>query len=344
MYKITVIPGDGVGPEVMEAALHVLDATNVKFKFQKARAGNACYHEVGTPIPQETLEMAKDSDTTLFGAVTTVPGKKSAIITLRKELDLYANVRPVKSYPGVKSVYSDLDILIIRENSEGLYSGIEEYTEEGAIAKRVITRRASERISKFAFEQAIKTGKNRVTAVHKANVLKKTDGIFRRAFWQVAKNYATADNSDSNISDGIEADEVYVDAAAMFLVTKPHRFQVMVTTNLFGDILSDEGAGLVGGLGLAPSANIGDNNGLFEPVHGSAPDIAGKGIANPSAMIMSAVMMLEYLGEQEEAIKLENSIIKVLKEGKNVTPDLGGKSKTMDMAKSVRKNLESLSN
>lgn len=335
MYEITVIPGDGIGPEVMEATLHLLEAIPLKFKFQKARAGNACYQETGTTIPDETIEMAKNSDATLFGAVTTVPGQKSAIITLRKEMGLYANLRPVKSYPGVKSIYSDLDFLIVRENSEGLYSGVERETEEGATALRIITRKASKRISEVAFKQALKLGKNKVTAVHKANVLKKTDGVFRQAFLEVAQKYTERDDYS-----GMEVDELYVDAAAMFLVQDPHRFQVMVTTNLFGDILSDEGAGLVGGLGMVPSANIGDNNGLFEPVHGSAPDIAGSGVANPAAMILSASLMLQFLEEHQEAFKLEQALLKVLKKGKNLTVDLGGTSTTMEMAHAVREILE----
>jgi len=333
MYKITVIPGDGIGPEVMEAALHVLEALPIEFEFQESRAGNACFHETGTTIPDETIKAAKNSDATLFGAVTTVPGQKSAIITLRKEMGLYANLRPVKSYPGVNSIYSDLDFLIVRENSEGLYSGIENETEEGATALRVITRKASERISEVAFNQALKLGKTKVTAVHKANVLKKTDGVFRQAFWEVAQKYTEMDASD------MDADELYVDAAAMFMVQDPHRFQVMVTTNLFGDILSDEGAGLVGGLGMAPSANIGDNNGLFEPVHGSAPDIAGSGVANPAAMILSAILMLQFLEEHQEAFKLEQALLKVLKQGKYLTVDLGGTATTMEMAHAVREIL-----
>lgn len=333
MYKILVIPGDGIGPEVMEATLNILQDSDIELDFQEARAGYACFKDTGTTLPDETVEMARKADATLFGAVTSVPDQKTpgSILALRKKLGLYANLRPVKSYPGVKSLYNDLDMLIVRENSEGLYSQIEEYTEEGATALRVITRKASERISRVAFEEAIKRGKTRVTGVHKANVLRKTDGVFREAFWKVAKEYGEMDASSN-----IDANEFYVDAAAMFLVTDPHRFQVLVTTNLFGDILSDEGAGLVGGLGMAPSANIGDDNGLFEPVHGSAPDIAGNGVANPAAMILSACLMFQFLGEQQEAFKLENALIKVLEEGKKLTPDLGGSSTTMEMAQAVR--------
>lgn len=329
MYDIAVIPGDGVGNEVMDAALHVLGAVNIQFNYKEASAGEECFKEIGTNLPDETIHVAKNADATLFGAVTTVYSQKSAIVTLRKELDLYVNLRPVKSYPGVNSLFKDLDFVIIRENTEGLYSGIEEETEEGATATRVITRKASERICKFAFEYAKKTDRGKVTAVHKANVLKKTDGLFRDTFYEVAEDYGD-----------IETDDRYVDATAMFFITNPHMFDVIVTTNLFGDILSDEGAGLVGGLGLIPSANIGEDHGLFEPVHGSAPDIAGKNIANPSAMILSAVLMLDYLEEYDAARTVENALIEVLSEGKVVTQDLGGSASTMEMAREVRNRIE----
>ncbi len=328
MYNLTVIPGDGIGPEVTEAVLHVIEALDINFNYTTAYAGEDCFQKTGTTIPDETIDLAKKADATIFGAVTTVPGKKSAIITLRKELDLFANLRPVKSYPGIDSLYKDLDILIVRENTEGLYSGIEDYTTEGATATRVITRAASERICRFAFNQAKDFGRSKVTAIHKANILKKTDGIFREEFFKVSEEF-----------EDIESDEKYVDAAAMFLVSKPQIFDVMVTTNLFGDILSDEGAGLVGGMGVAPSANIGDKNALFEPVHGSAPDIAGSGISNPSAIILSAVMMLNYLGNHEEAQKLENALLSVLNHSKVLTPDLGGSSKTMEMAEEIRSKI-----
>src|SRR5664280_431927 len=263
MYNITLIPGDGIGPEVTEALLHVLEIMDIELDYTLAYAGDACYNKTGTTIPDETLSKAKKADPTLFGSVTTVPGHKSAIISLRNELDLYANLRPVKSYQGINCLFDDLDFVIVRENTEGLYSGIEGYTKDGETALRVITRSASERICKFAFKHAEKTGRNKVTAVHKANVLKKTDGIFRESFYKIADEFPN-----------IGTDEKYVDAAAMFLITKPQDFEVIVTTNLFGDILSDEGAGLVGGLGMVLSANIGDNNALFEPVHGSAPDLS----------------------------------------------------------------------
>ncbi|MBZ2166020.1 homoisocitrate dehydrogenase [Methanobacterium spitsbergense] len=328
MYKITLIPGDGVGPEVIQALLYILEAVDLKLDYTMACAGNACFQDTGSTIPDETILKAKRSDATLFGAVTTVPGQKSAIITLRKELDLYANIRPVKSYLGTNCLYNDLDLVIVRENTEGLYSGIEEYTSDGATALRVITNDASEKICKFAFEYAEKNDRKKVTAIHKANVLKKTDGIFKDAFYRISNDFPK-----------IHSEDKYVDAAAMFLITKPDNFDVIVTTNLFGDILSDEGAGLVGGLGMVPSANIGDNNALFEPVHGSAPDITGLRISNPSAMILSAVMMMDHLGETSEARKLENALLDVLNERKFLTPDLGGSSKTMEMAEEIRSKL-----
>ncbi len=323
MYKIAVIPGDGIGKEVMEAALHILDASDIEFEYTFADAGDEYAEKTGIPLPQETIDIVKQSEACLFGAA----GESAAdvIVKLRRELDLYVNLRPVKSYPGTKCLFDDVDFVIVRENTEGLYSGIEEYTDDGATAVRVITNKASERICRFAFEYAEKTSRNKVTAVHKANVLKKTDGIFKDNFYKVAEDFSS-----------VESDDKYVDATAMFFITKPYMFDVIVTTNLFGDILSDEGAGLVGGLGLIPSANIGKKHGLFEPVHGSAPRLAGKGVANPSAMVLSAVLMLDYLEENEEARKLEKSLITVLSEGKVVTNDLGGSSTTMEMAAEIR--------
>lgn len=327
MYKISVIPGDGIGKEVMEATLHVLESIDVAFDYTFADAGDEHMEKTGVALPQETVEIVKESDACLFGAA----GESAAdvIVKMRQELDLYVNLRPVKSYPGTKCLFDTLDFVIVRENTEGLYIGMEEETEEGATATRVVTRKASERICKFAFEYAKKTGRGKVTAVHKANVLKKTDGVFKDTFYNVAEDYPE-----------MGLDDRYVDATAMFFITKPEMFDVIVTTNLFGDILSDEGAGLVGGLGLIPSANIGDKQGLFEPVHGSAPRHAGKGTANPSAMILSAVLMLEYLEENDAARKLENALVEVLAEGKVVTPDLGGHASTMEMAAEVRKKLE----
>jgi 3-isopropylmalate dehydrogenase len=327
MYKISVIPGDGIGKEVMDATLHVLEAIDVEFDYKFADAGDEHMEKTGVALPQETVDIVKSSQACLFGAA----GETAAdvIVKMRQELDLYVNLRPVKSYPGTNCIFDNLDFVIVRENTEGLYIGLEEETDEGATATRVVTKKASERICKYAFEYAKKTGRGKVTAVHKANVLKKTDGVFKDSFYQMAEQYPE-----------MELDDRYVDATAMFFITKPEMFDVIVTTNLFGDILSDEGAGLVGGLGLIPSANIGENQGLFEPVHGSAPRHAGKGTANPSAMILSAVLMLDYLEEIDAARKLEEALVKVLEEGKVVTPDLGGNASTMEMAAEVRSKLE----
>lgn len=333
MYKIAVIPGDGIGKEVMEATLYVMDAlsdtTGIKFNYEFGDAGDECKDSCSLALPSETIELVKSADACLFGAA----GETAAdvIVRLRRELDLFANLRPVKSYPGANALFDNLDFMIVRENTEGLYVAQEELVDfggdigEGATAKRIITRSASERICNYAFNYAKTTGRKRVSGIHKANVLKKTDGLFKEVFYDVAKNYSE-----------IESEDFYVDATAMYLITMPEHFDVIVTTNLYGDILSDEGAGLVGGLGLIPSANIGENNGVFEPVHGSAPDIAGKGLSNPVAMMLSAVMMLEYLKETEAAKILDNAIISVLKERKFVTSDIGGTASTMEVAEAVK--------
>ncbi|WP_456327227.1 3-isopropylmalate dehydrogenase [Archaeoglobus sp.] len=322
MKKIVVIPGDGIGKEVIPATLHILQGLNLPFEYVYAEAGDECFEKYGTPLPEETLELCKESDAILFGAV----GETAAdvIVKLRQELDLFANVRPAKSMKGVKCLYSNVDLVVVRENTECLYKGYEFDVGDNAVAMRVITRRGCERIVKFAFEFAKREGRKRVTALHKANVLKKTCGLFKQVFYEIAKNYE------------IEANDYYIDAGCLYLVTKPWIFDVIVTTNLFGDIVSDLTAGLVGGLGLAPSANIGDRYALFEPVHGSAPDIAGKGIANPSATILSACMMLRHLGFGEVAEKIEKALEKVIAEGKT-TPDLGGNLKTMEFADEVLK-------
>jgi len=324
--KIAVIPGDGIGVEVMEAALHILNTLDLDLEFIHADAGDACLKRTGAALPEETLEAVGEARATLFGAA----GESAAdvIVRLRREFDLFANLRPVKSLPGVPCLYPDLDFVIVRENTEDLYVGDEEYTPDGAVAKRIITRTASRRISQFAFQYAQKEGMQKVTAVHKANVLKKTDGIFRDEFYKVASEYPQ-----------MEASDYYVDATAMYLITQPQEFQTIVTTNLFGDILSDEAAGLIGGLGLAPSANIGEKNALFEPVHGSAPQIAGKNIANPTAMILTTTLMLKHLNKKQEAQKIEKALQKTLAEGL-VTPDLGGKLGTMEMAVEIARHLE----
>ena len=322
-YNIAVIPGDGIGREVMEATISVLDALNLDFDYVYGEAGDECLEKTGTALPEETIEIVRAADACLFGAA----GETAAdvIVKLRQEMKMFANLRPVKAYPNTNSLSDDIDFMIVRENTEGLYiADQEKLTDEGAVAKRIITREAESRIIDYAFKYAEENGKSKVTGVHKANVLKKSDGLFREIFYEVGQNYPD-----------IEKEDFYVDATAMYLITQPQNFEVIVTTNLFGDILSDEGAGLVGGLGLIPSANIGNDGALFEPVHGSAPDIAGKGIANPIAMMLSAVMMLRYLGEVDAADKVDNAILKLLTDAKVLTGDLGGNATTKEVTEEI---------
>lgn len=326
-YQIAVVPGDGIGKEVMEAAIHVLDALDIDFDYVYGQAGDECLEKTGSALPDETLEIIRNSDACLFGAA----GESAAdvIVKIRQEMRMFANLRPVKAYPNTNSLSDDIDFMIVRENTEGLYIANEEsYTDDGAVAKRIITREAEERIIDYAFKYAKDNNKSKVTGVHKANVLKKSDGLFKDIFYEVAERYPE-----------IATEDYYVDATAMYLITKPESFDVIVTTNLFGDILSDEGAGLVGGLGLIPSANIGEDAALFEPVHGSAPDISGQGIANPIAMMLSAVMMLRHLGENEAADRFDNAILKVLSDANILTGDLGGSATTMEVAEEVKNNL-----
>ena len=326
-YQIAVVPGDGIGKEVMEAAIYVLDSLGIDFEYVYGEAGDECLEKNGTALPEETLDIIRNADACLFGAA----GETAAdvIVKIRQEMKMFANLRPVKAYPNTNSLRDDIDFMIVRENTEGLYiAGEEHYTDDGAIARRIITREAEERIIDYAFKYAKENGKTKVTGVHKANVLKKSDGLFREIFYEVAGRYPE-----------IATEDFYVDATAMYLITQPESFEVIVTTNLFGDILSDEGAGLVGGLGLIPSANIGEDGALFEPVHGSAPDIAGQNKANPIAMMLSAVMMLRYLGENEAADKFDAAILKVLNDANILTGDLGGSATTMELAEEVKNNL-----
>lgn len=329
-YQIAIVPGDGIGKEVMEATIFVLDALDIDFNYIYALAGDDCYKEKGTPLPQETIDIIRESDACLFGAA----GESAAdvIVKLRQEMKMYANLRPIKAYPNTNSLLDNIDFMIVRENTEGLYiASEEEENDDGAIARRIITREAEQRIINFAFEYAKENNKNKVTAVHKANVLKKSDGLFKKIFYEVGEKYPE-----------IEKEDFYIDATAMYLITQPQNFEVIVTTNLFGDILSDEGAGLVGGLGLIPSANIGKNGALFEPVHGSAPDIAGQNKANPIAMMFSSIMMLRYLGETAAADKFDAAILKVLNKGNILTGDLDGTATTMELALEIKNNLEEI--
>lgn len=325
-YRIAKIPGDGIGPEVMAAAIAVLEAleekSDISFDFVELPVGDELKAKTGVALPPGTVEEVGRSDAALFAAVGETA--KEVILPLRQRLDLYVNLRPAKVYPHVPSVKEDIDIVIVRENTEGMYKMVGDRGEDWGFNVRVITRRASERIARFAFEYAKGNGREKVTCVHKANVLDKTCSIFREACSRVAESYP-----------GIEFDEVIVDACAMRLITRPEAFDVIVTTNMFGDILSDEAAGLVGGLGMAPSGNIGDDNAIFEPIHGTAPRMAGLRIANPMATILSASMMLDWLGEREAAKNIEEAVIRVLTEGKVLTPDIGGSAKTNDVARAV---------
>jgi len=324
-YKIAVIPGPGIGAEVVPEAVRLLESTDLTFDFSYMEIGYEVFKKTGTPVPDDVLAGIRKTQACLFGATTTpvgVPGYKSAIITLRRALGLYANVRPAKSYPIQKSM-KDVDLVIVRENTEGLYSGMEFELADSAYSIRVITRKATERIARFAFDLAMKRRK-KVTVVTKANVLRMSDGLFLEVSRKVAEDYPD-----------VEVEEAFVDVTAMRLILKPQIFDVIVTSNLFGDILSDEAAGLVGGLGLAPSANIGADYALFEPVHGSAPRLAGRGIANPMAAIMASKMMLDYLGESRWAERVENAVVTVLEEGKVLTPDLGGSSSTKQVTDAI---------
>jgi len=324
-YKLAVIPGSGIGHEVVPEAIRLLESTDLTFDCQTFEIGYEVFKKTGSSVPDTVISQMRETQACLFGATTTpvgVPRYKSAILTLRKALDLYANIRPAKSLP-LKTSFEGVDLVIVRENTEGLYSGMEFELPDTACSIRVITRKATERIARYAFELALKRSK-KVTVVTKANIMRKSDGLFLEVSRKVAKDYPD-----------VEMNELLVDVAAMNLVMKPQVYDVIVTSNLFGDILSDEAAGLVGGLGLAPSANIGTDYALFEPVHGSAPDIAGKGIANPMAAIMAAKMMLDYFGEAEWATRVEKSVWNVLEAGKVLTPDLGGSSSTKQVTDAI---------
>jgi homoisocitrate dehydrogenase len=331
LKTICLIPGDGIGTEVIPAAVEALKALALDLTFVEAEAGFTCFQKHGNALPASTFELARRSDAVLFGATsspsTIVPGYRSPILALRREFDLYANLRPVFSLPGTFS-QPGIDLLIVRENTEGLYSGREHRDGDMAIAERVITRQGSERIIRVACEQALQRAKIRhrsptLTIVHKANVLKLTDGLFRECAMKVTAEFP-----------GIEVNELLVDAAAMKLVQAPKSFDVLVTTNLFGDILSDEASALVGGLGVAPSANIGMGIPVFEPVHGSAPDIAGKGIANPVGALLSSALMLETLQEPTAAEKLRKAVLDTLARGV-YTMDIGGNASTTEFSRAV---------
>lgn len=332
MHEVTLIKGDGIGPEITEATLKVIDAAGVKINWDEVSAGEAALEEFGTPLPEAVIASLKKNGIGLKGPLTTPIGSgfRSINVALRMELDLYANLRPSKTFPGVLSRYEDIDLVVVRENTEDLYSGVEHMVgADAAESIKIITRKASERIVRFAFEYAIDNGRNKVTAVHKANILKLSDGLFLEAARDIAGKYPQ-----------IEFEDRIVDNMAMQLVLKPEQYDVMVMPNLYGDILSDLCAGLVGGLGLVPGANIGEEAALFEPVHGSAPKYTGKNYVNPSAMIMAAVLMLAYLGEKEAARRIENALAEQIKAGRDVTADLGGTAGTKEMAVALAERIK----
>jgi len=334
MHRVTFIPGDGIGPEVAEATQRVLEATGVKFQWDIVVIGSQAQDKFGTPLPDQALQSIKKNKVALKGPVTTPIGSgfRSVNVALRQTLDLYACLRPYKVYPGVRTPFRDVDIVVVRENTEDLYAGVEfargdsettqlldlvqhstgkEIRKDSAVSLKVISQAASRRIVKFAFEYARRNGRKRVTAVHKANILKFSDGLFLETAREVAKEY-----------NDIEFGDMLVDAACMELVRKPRMFDVLVLPNLYGDIISDLCAGLVGGMGLAPGANIGDEVAIFEPTHGSAPKYAGQNKVNPMAMMLSGVMMLRHMEEKDAADKLESAIAEVIAEGKSLTYDL----------------------
>ena len=329
MAKVTVtlIPGDGIGPEVSSAAQKVIDSTGVPIEWEVVEAGEACIEKYGSPLPDHVIEIVKRNKVALKGPITTPVGKgfRSVNVALRQTLGLYANVRPIRNLENVFSRYEGVDLVIVRENTEDIYSGVEHWVgRDAAESIKIITRVASERIGRYAFELAKSQGRKKVTIVHKANIMKLSDGLFLESVRHVAKDYPE-----------IECEDRIVDALCMNLVQAPENFDVLVLPNLYGDIVSDLCAGLVGGLGVAPGANIGEDGAVFEAVHGSAPLIAGKNEANPLAMILSGVEMLKYLGFVEEASKIQQAVNQVLADQNLLTKDLGGQAGTKEFAESI---------
>jgi isopropylmalate/isohomocitrate dehydrogenase-like protein len=336
-YDVAVLKGDGIGPEITEAAVKVLDAvqesqTNLKLNYLYGEAGYHYIAEQHTNLPSETVTMLKRTVACLKGPMTTPeePGAPvSVAVTLRRMFNLYANVRPCRSFPNVESLKPNLDFIVVRENTEGLYSGVEFLLSPGVgVAMRIITHDASLRVAEFAFKLA-ETRKKRLTYVHKGNILRVTDGIFKDAVTEAAQKHPK-----------VTIEEMHIDAAAMHVIKRPETFDVIVTTNLFGDILSDEAAQVTGSLGLAAGANIGDSYGMFEPVHGSAPKYTGMNRVNPTAMIMASAMMLDWLGEKPAAKKIEHAVLSVLSDGKVRTTDLGGTSTTTQMTEAIVSRLK----
>jgi isocitrate dehydrogenase (NAD+) len=330
-HRVTLIPGDGIGPEVAAAAVRVLSATGLDLEWETEQAGAGAVGEHGSPLPHHVLDSIRRNRVALKGPTETAVGKghRSVNVELRKTLDLYANLRPVKTLPGIKSRYEDVDLVVVRENTEDLYSGLEHVVVPGVVESiKVITERASTRIALFAFEYAVKHGRKRVSAVHKANIMKLSDGLFLDCCRMVSREFPN-----------VTYDEIIVDNCCMQLVLDPTRFDILLLENLYGDIVSDLCAGFVGGLGMTPGANVGEKAAVFEAVHGSAPDIAGRNQANPMALILSGVMMLEHLGEMEAARRVRTAVLAVLREGKALTRDLGGSAGTTEIAEAIARRV-----
>lgn len=326
-HTITLIPGDGIGPEIVGATVRTIEATGVEIEWESQIIGAYALEKYGTTIPESAIESIKRNKVALKGPLGTPVGKgfTSVNVGLRKALDLYANVRPVKALPNVECRYPELDLVIVRENTESLYAGLEHIVVPGVVESlKIITEKASTRIAKYAFEYAKLMGRKKVTVMHKANIMKLSDGLFLECFYNVAKDYPE-----------FEADDKIIDNACMQLVMRPEQFDIMVLENLYGDIVSDLCAGLIGGLGLAPGANIGEQGAVFEAVHGSAPDIAGQGIANPTAIMMSALLMLRHIGEADAANRMEKALMETFEEGKVRTRDLGGTASTADFTSAI---------
>jgi isocitrate dehydrogenase (NAD+) len=333
-HPVTLIPGDGIGPELAEATKRVLDASGVEFEWEVVEAGEAVLAREGTPLPQSVLDSIVRNKVAIKGPITTPVGVgfRSVNVALRQRLGLYANLRPVRSIPGLVTRYDNVDLVIVRENTEDLYAGIEHMVgPDAAESIKIITRAASERIARYAFEYAVANGRSKVTAVHKANIMKFSDGLFLESCRTIAAQY-----------DGkIAFEDRIVDNMCMQLVQKPELYDVLVLPNLYGDIVSDLCAGLVGGLGVAPGANIGPDAAVFEAVHGSAPKYAGQNKANPTALMLSGVLLLRHIGEQAAAKRVEDSIRAVIAEGRTLTYDLGGSAGTSDFADAIVARLES---
>ena len=327
MHRITLIPGDGIGPEVASAVVRVIEAAGVEIEWETHYAGALALEKFGDTLPNELVESIKRNKVALKGPVTTPVGKgfRSVNVGLRKALDLYANLRPIRALPNVPCRNPNLDLVVVRENTESLYSGLEHVVVPGVVESlKIITEKASTRIARFAFDLARREERKRITGVHKANIMKLSDGLFLECFHKVAEEYPE-----------IKADDIIVDNASMQLVMRPEQFDILLCENLYGDIVSDLCAGLIGGLGLVPGANIGEKSAVFEAVHGSAPDIAGKGIANPTALLQSAILMLQHIGERAAADKIESAMLKTFEDGKVRTRDIGGTASTDEFADAV---------